>query len=306
MSAGVCTSALRIRLPSTWRSWCGSPCTTACSLAADRDVAAGIDRACVRRRVAGELGHIDVLAHEVVEFVQPREREQVLDQHAHARRLALDAAHRLLGVRFIAGGAGAEQLRIAADRGKRRPQLVRGVGEEAAQAALARLALRKRLLEPVEHRVEGDARGARPPSTESRARLGATGRPPAIAPAVSPMRSSGRRPTRTISQLSSARASSTPPITSASTRSSRSRVRSTSVIGMAAIVVPGWSPVSCATARYSTSPPAVESTVMTDPAVRSAGISGAGRRASARRRRRRCRAPCRSRRAAARRCRAEG
>ena len=52
------------------------------------------------------------------------------------------------------GRAHAEQLGVAADRGERRAQLVRGVGEEAAQALFARRARGERLLEPVEHRVE--------------------------------------------------------------------------------------------------------------------------------------------------------
>ena len=47
----------------------------------------------------------------------------------------------------LAGGADAEQLRVAADRGERRAQLVRRVGEEAPQPPLARLALGERLVE---------------------------------------------------------------------------------------------------------------------------------------------------------------
>jgi hypothetical protein len=94
--------------------------------------------------LCGAVGHL----------VEPRERQQVLDEHAHARRLVLDPAHRLLHLLRLAYGAHPEQLRVAADRGQRRAQLVRRVGDELAQAVLAGLALRERELEAVEHRVE--------------------------------------------------------------------------------------------------------------------------------------------------------
>ena len=90
------------------------------------------------------------LAH----LVQPRQRQQVLDEHAHARGLVLDPAHRLGDVLGLARGAHAEQLGVAADRDQRRAQLVRGVGDEAAQPLLARLARGERVLEPVEHAVQ--------------------------------------------------------------------------------------------------------------------------------------------------------
>ena len=70
------------------------------------------------------------------------------------RRIALSISARL------ARGAHAEQLGVAADRGQRRAQLVRGVGEEAAQAVLARLLPGERVLEPVEHRVEREPQPA--------------------------------------------------------------------------------------------------------------------------------------------------
>ena len=101
-----------------------------------------------------QLGDVDRLAQRLGLLVQPREREQVLDEHAHALGLVLDAAHHHVGAAVLVGGADAEELRVAADRGQRRAQLVRGVGEELAQALLARLALGERLLEPVEHRVQ--------------------------------------------------------------------------------------------------------------------------------------------------------
>ena len=96
------------------------------------------------------------LAH----LVQPRERQQVLDQHAHARGLVLDPPHRLRDVLRLARRAHAEQLRVAADRDQRRAQLVRGVGDEAPQPLLARLARGERVLEPVEHAVQREPEAA--------------------------------------------------------------------------------------------------------------------------------------------------
>ena len=100
-----------------------------------------------RHRLEARLRHL----------VQAREGEQVLDEHAHPRGLLLDARHRLRRVLRAARRADAEELGIAADRGQRRAQLVRGVGEEAPQAVLARLALAEGALDLAEHRVEREA-----------------------------------------------------------------------------------------------------------------------------------------------------
>ena len=101
------------------------------------------------------------------DLVEPRERQQILDEHAHARRLVLDARHRLGDVLGLCRRADPEQLGVPADRGQRRAQLVRGVREEAAQALLAGAALGERLLQAREHRVERQAEAA-----DLRARLG--------------------------------------------------------------------------------------------------------------------------------------
>ena len=100
-------------------------------------------RARRRPRRAASARDVDGLAHRVAHLVQAREREQVLDEHAHARRLVLDPPHRLLDLLGRARGAHAEQLGVAADRGERRAQLVRRVGEEAPQPLLARLRARR-------------------------------------------------------------------------------------------------------------------------------------------------------------------
>ena len=144
-----------------------------------------------RRRPAGE---VDVLADQVADLVQARERQQVLDEHAHARGLGLDARHRLLGVLGVARRADPEQLGVAADRRQRRAQLVRRVGQEGAQPVLGRLLLGERLLEPVQHPVQRQARAGRPRCAGSAGSTRRDRSPAAIEPAVTPMRSSGRRP----------------------------------------------------------------------------------------------------------------
>ena len=124
------------------------------AVAGDLDRAVGGGRAGVGGGVAGELGEVDLAVRRVDDLVEPRQRQQVLDEHAHARRLVLDPPHRPLDLVGLARRAHPEQLGVAADRGQRRPQLVRRVGDELAQAVLARLPLGERALEAVEHRVE--------------------------------------------------------------------------------------------------------------------------------------------------------
>ena len=124
------------------------------AVAGHRDRAVGGRGAGVVGGVARELREVDLDVRRVRDLVEARERQQVLDEHAHACRLVLDPAHRLLDVGGRAGRAHPEQLRIAADRRQRGPQLVRRVGDELAQPVLARLALGERVLEAVEHGVE--------------------------------------------------------------------------------------------------------------------------------------------------------
>ena len=133
----------------------------------ERDLAVGGGRARVVDGVAGERGDVELVVRRVGHLVEPREREQVLDEHAHPRGLVLDAAHRALLLGTLGHGAHAEQLRVAADRRQRRAQLVRGVGDERAQPVLARLAAGEGVLEPVEHAVE-----RRPEPADLRAGIG--------------------------------------------------------------------------------------------------------------------------------------
>src|ERR1035437_11150935 len=105
----------------------------------------------------GERGEVDGAALELGLLVEASQSEEILDEHAHALGLLLDPSHCHLGAACVGCRAHPEQLGVAADRGERRAQLVRGVGEELAQAVFARLARGKRLLETVEYPVEREA-----------------------------------------------------------------------------------------------------------------------------------------------------
>ncbi len=115
----------------------------------------GVRRHGVAAGVGGEHGEVDRAPLDGAAFVEAREGEQVLDQHAHAVGLLLDAAQD--GGQVDVGGVGAEseQLGEAADGRQGRAQLVRGVGQEPAQPGLGGLALAKGVLQVVEHPVDG-------------------------------------------------------------------------------------------------------------------------------------------------------
>ena len=104
------------------------------------------------REVHGELLRFAPLA-------EAREHEQFLDHDAHPLALLLDAAHGQLEVLGVVLGA-VEHLGVAADAGKRRAQLVRGVRQEAPQLVLGGGALRERHLDATEHRVQAEAEPA--------------------------------------------------------------------------------------------------------------------------------------------------
>ena len=96
--AGVWTSALRSRLPSTWRSWSASPTTSAGPSTSSAISRSGRGRARVVDGVAGQRGEVEPRVRRVGHLVEAGQRQQVLDEHAHARGLVLDAPHRLLDV----------------------------------------------------------------------------------------------------------------------------------------------------------------------------------------------------------------
>ncbi len=69
-------------------------------------------------------------------LIEAREQQEIVDQHAHARRGFLDAAHGLGEIVGPRGRAAPEQLGVAADRSERCTQLVRRVTDEPAQPRL--------------------------------------------------------------------------------------------------------------------------------------------------------------------------
>ena len=83
--------------------------------------------------------------------------QKVLDQPRHADRLCLGPADGGVQCRRVAEPSQPVELGVAANRGDRRPQLVRRVGEEATEALLRRATLAERLLDPLQHRVQRSA-----------------------------------------------------------------------------------------------------------------------------------------------------
>ncbi len=121
----------------------------------------------LRRRgpgvVAGvleQLAQVERFARRLAHLVDPRQRQQVVDQAAHPRRLGLDPRHRPLDLGRLPRRADPVELAVAADRGERRAQLVRGVGEEPAQPPLPRRALGEGRLDLHQHRVQGPSQAA--------------------------------------------------------------------------------------------------------------------------------------------------
>ena len=123
-------------------------------LRGERDRAIGLDRLRGLDGLADHLVERDGVALERAPVVEAREEQEVVDEEAHALRLAADPAHRALEVVRPLGRAAAVELRIGAHRGERRPQLVRRVGDEPAQLALGRLLRAERRLDRPEHGVE--------------------------------------------------------------------------------------------------------------------------------------------------------
>ena len=96
----------------------------------------------VGARLARELGEVDGLAADRRGRVLARERQQVVEQHAEPGGVGLDVGQHL-GVGAVPGRV----REVAAQGGQRRPQLVRGVADEA-------LLGRAGALERGEHGVE--------------------------------------------------------------------------------------------------------------------------------------------------------
>ena len=180
------------------------------------DRAGRLDGAGVVDGVAGDLGEVDGADGERPLLVQPGQQQQVLDEQAHAGALGLDAAHQAPDVVLRAHGALAVELGEAADRGQRRPQLVAGVGDEAAHPVLGAAGLRlggllgpEGALDPGEHAVERRRQPADlGPVVARRARAG-TGRRRRSPAAVRSTSASGRRLLRTSRYPATPRTTST-------------------------------------------------------------------------------------------------
>ena len=114
----------------------------------------GLHRPGVGHRVPHQHGEIGLDQVQGRHAVQPGELEQLGDEPAHPVRLLLDAAHRVRQP-VRPEGALPVQLGVAADGGQRGAELVRGVGGELAHLLLRGQPGIERLLDPVQHRVDG-------------------------------------------------------------------------------------------------------------------------------------------------------
>ncbi len=108
-------------------------------------IGGGVDR---------EHAEIDRRLFERATLVEPRQQQEVVDERAHAQRLRLGAAHRLLQRLALFETASSVQLRVAADRRDRRAQLVGRVGDELPQSRLRGGSLVECFLDAGQHRVE--------------------------------------------------------------------------------------------------------------------------------------------------------
>ena len=120
----------------------------------DLDRAFRLERPRRLHRLGDDLVEGDRLERERTALVEMGQQEQVIDEHAHPLGFTADPLHRALEVVGVVGGAAAEELGVGADGGERRAQLVRGVGDEAAELRLGGLERRHSLLDLLEHLVE--------------------------------------------------------------------------------------------------------------------------------------------------------
>ena len=175
--------------------------------------------------------------------------EHVVDQTTHPARLLFSAPHRVVELVLLGQPTVPVQLGVAADRGDRRAQLVRGVGDELPQPRVRLRAFVERALDPPEHLVQGDRR-ARPARCPGPTPAHACERsPPAISVAVSVMSLIGLIPSRSIHHVDEpehGRGSPRAPSTSTAIR--RRIVPSSS--SMRTAVTSTWSPERWASTRY--------------------------------------------------------
>ena len=99
--------------------------------------------------------HVDLLhVQRTFVRVQARQQQEVVDKCGHAVGTPLDPFARLFPGQRIVGRDALEHLRVPADRRERRPQLVTGVRDEAAQTPVRGVAGLEGRLQIVEHRVD--------------------------------------------------------------------------------------------------------------------------------------------------------
>ena len=163
---------------------------------------------------------VDGLPFERAALVEAGEQEQVVDEQAHPLGLARNPRHRALEILGTCGGAAAEQLGVGAHGRQRRPQLVRRVGDEAAQPPVRRL-------DVVEHRVQRATDTTDLGLRDRRWSTRCERSPAVIASAVSSIRRSGRRPSRTTQSASATSAAITAAVAINSISSSRCKVLET-------------------------------------------------------------------------------
>ncbi len=235
---GVCTSALRMRFASTCRSSSGSPTTGA------GPVGPHVDRAVRRRhprvvdRVASEHGEVDVLAPGL------RGSRRAARASAGPRRGRPSAPPRPRSAASPCAGrrrSPAAPIRSSSAYPRIDASGVRSSCEASARKRRSRSSLACRSAKASSSRlsIALSDRPSRPISVFGVAGLTRCDMsPPAIAPAVRPIRSSGRRPIPTTNHAPIPSSSSTPPITSPSISSRRSSVWETSRSGIATTVVP--------------------------------------------------------------------
>ena len=114
----------------------------------------GLDHAGVGDQVPHERPQVDAAALQRAPLVEPRQQQQVVDQHPHALGLLLDPAHGRLEVGRPLRGPAAEELGVAPHRGQRGLELVGGVPHELAQPPLGLAPLGEGLLDAGEHDVQ--------------------------------------------------------------------------------------------------------------------------------------------------------
>ena len=152
---GVWRTPLSIRLSATRWSSSGLPSTLVGS-SASVDRVFGRDGADLGGRGLGDRGEVAGAPGALAAGVGAREDQEVADQAAHPLRRAQRGLDHLglLALGRLALEGGLEQLEVRQDRGERRAELVRGVGDELALRVDHALRLVAGGVELPEHLVE--------------------------------------------------------------------------------------------------------------------------------------------------------